>query len=240
METLILKSVTKRFGGLVANNKVSLEVEDNQIVGLIGPNGAGKTTLFNCIVGAYKIDEGEILYKGKPIHNLRPDQICSLGIARTFQVMEPFGGMSVLENVMVGAFNLSRNVQKAKAKAAEVIDFCGLGHLIDRPAKDLSTASKKRLELARALAIEPKLLLLDEVGAGLNPSEINDLVELIKKIHKVGVSILIVEHVMELILPLVDKVVVLNFGEFIAAGDPKDVMKQENVIKAYLGEDYNV
>lgn len=240
MEMLSVQAVTKKFGGLVANNNISLEVGENEIVGLIGPNGAGKTTLFNCIAGVYRIDEGKILFKGKPIQNLRSDQVCSMGIGRTFQVMEPFKGMSVLENVMVGAFSRTHNANIVRKKSEEIVEFCGLGENIDKLAANLSTAGKKRLELARALSTEPKFLLLDEVGAGLNPSETHTLVELIKRIHKdMGLSILIVEHIMELLLPLVNRVVVLNFGEKISEGNPAVVMKNETVIKAYLGEHYN-
>lgn len=238
---LAVESVTKKFGGLVAVNEVSLEVQSGEIVGLIGPNGAGKTTLFNCISGFYRPSSGRVLFGGKDISNLSPDRICRLGIARTFQVVKPLQHMSVLENIVVGALIRSSSTAEARRRAQELCSFGGLGDKLSFPAQALTIADKKRLEILRALATEPKLLLLDETMAGLNPSERQAAVQLVRRINEeMGVSILMIEHVMDIIMPLSHRVVVLDYGVKIAEGTPQQVVHDEKVIKAYLGERYHV
>ena len=234
---LTVESATKRFGGLTANKTVSLAIETGEIVGLIGPNGAGKTTLFNCITGYMHPDEGRIVFDGTDVTNTRPETICGLGVARTWQVVRAFGRMTALDNVVCGALKRTNRVSQARARARELIDFTGLEGRADVPAATLTLADKKRLEIARALATQPRLLLLDEAMSGLTPFEASMAVQLVRRIHaELKVTICVVEHVMEVVMPLSHRVVVLDYGTKIADGAPEDVVRNELVISAYLGE----
>ncbi len=237
---LNLKGLTKEFGGLVAVHKVSLDLAEGEILGLIGPNGAGKTTLFDMISGSTVPTQGRICFEDQDITELVPHQTADLGIARTFQLVKPFGRLSVMDNVMVGAFLRNRRADQARAKAAEIIDFVQLSAFAARPAHTLTTAGRKRLELARALATGPRLLLLDEVMAGLTPTESVAIVELIKQIRRAGVTILVIEHVMKAIMSLSDRIAVLHHGELIAVDVPTKIARDEQVIEAYLGEEYHI
>lgn len=238
MSLLEVKNVTKKFSGLIAVNDVSMTVEAGQIVGVIGPNGAGKTTLFNCIAGALPPTSGSIIFNGREIAGKKPYEICQLGVTRTFQVVKPFGSKTVLYNTMVGAFAQTQHLHEAEEKALEVLKFLDLDHKKDVVSKSLTLPERKKLELARALATKPKLLLLDEVMAGLRPSEVTEMLPTIRKINEAGVTIVIVEHIMQAIMNLSEKIYVISFGKKIAEGDPHDVVADEEVIKAYLGEEY--
>lgn len=238
MPLLELVGVTKRFGGLVANKDISLDISRGQIVGLIGPNGAGKTTLFNVITGFYKADDGRVLFNGHEITNFRPHAICKKGVARTFQIVKVFGEMTVLENVLVGAFNRYNSGEAAKKKALEVLELIQLGADPETRASALTFADQRKLELARALAADPELLLLDEMMAGLNLTEIKEVTNLLRRIRDKGMTLFVVEHVMEAIMPLADRVIVLHFGGKIADGKPSEVARNKAVIEAYLGEEY--
>ena len=238
MSLLEVKNVTKKFSGLIAVNDVSLTVEAGQIVGVIGPNGAGKTTLFNCIAGALPPTSGSIIFNGKEIAGKKPYEICQLGVTRTFQVVKPFGSKTVLYNTMVGAFAQTQHLHEAEERALEVLKFLDLDHKKDVVSKSLTLPERKKLELARALATQPKLLLLDEVMAGLRPSEVTEMLPTIRKINEAGVTIVIVEHIMQAIMNLSEKIYVISFGKKISEGDPHDVVADEEVIKAYLGEEY--
>ena len=236
---LQVESCTKRFGGLVANHDVSLVIEPGEIVGLIGPNGAGKTTLFNCISGALHPDEGRIRLDGADISHARLERVCRLGIARTWQVVRSFGRMTVLENVICGALRRTNRVGPARARALELIAFTGLAGKEDTPAAGLTLADKKRLEITRALATAPRLLLLDEAMSGLTPTETAAAVELVRRIHReLGLAICVVEHVMEVVMPLSHRVIVLDHGEKLTEGPPAEVARDERVITAYLGDRY--
>lgn len=240
MALLEAKGVSKWFGGLAVLTDVDFEVHEKQIVGLIGPNGSGKTTLFNTIMGSLKVDRGSIIFSGRDITGLRPYQICKMGIARTFQLTRPFGRMTCLENVMVGRFfgnDPSQGSKQTKKEAGEVLSLVGLREKHHMPAASLNTIDRKRLELARALAMHPRLLLLDEIMAGLNPTEIKAALELIREINRSGVTIVIVEHVMKAVLGVSERVVVLDAGKKIAEGTPYEVVRNQDVIKAYFGED---
>lgn len=235
---LEIKNVTKTFRGLVAVNDVSIEVEQGSIAALIGPNGAGKTTLFNLIVGVHKLNEGQIIFDGQPIDGLRPDQICHAGIGRTFQIVRPFNGLSVEENVVIGALRDGRSVRSAKQKAKEVLDQLGIVHLLERRAGSLTLPERKRLEVARALATGPKLLLLDEVMAGLRPGETDEIVEVFRKLNaQTGITVVLIEHVMRAVVALSQTISVLNYGALISTGAPEQVMKDPKVLECYLGED---
>lgn len=228
-------SINKSFGGLKAVDDASLNVSKGEIVSLIGPNGAGKTTLFALISGFLQPDSGSVHFKGQDITGMKPHEICQLGIVRTFQVVQPFANLTVLENIAVGAHTRLRARSDALEKAREVARLVGMDKLIEREAGDLTVAGRKRLELARALATDPELLLLDEVMAGLNATEIQQIVETIRDVRKSGKTILLIEHVMQAVMTLSDRAYVLNQGGMIAAGTPSEVVASPEVIEAYLG-----
>jgi branched-chain amino acid transport system ATP-binding protein len=239
MGLLEAKNVSMHFGHLTALKEISLSVASGEILGLIGPNGAGKTTLFNCMTGYLSCTEGSIRFEGREIKRLRPHRICHLGICRTFQIVQIFQEMTVLENVMMGSFCRQANTQKAQALADEILTFTGLSDKGDSIAGSLTLVDQKRIELARALATRPKLLLLDEVMAGLNPTEMEEAVELINKIHQKELTLIVVEHVMEVIMKISNRITVFDSGELIADGPPEKIVKDDRVIKAYLGEEYD-
>jgi branched-chain amino acid transport system ATP-binding protein len=234
-DALVIKDLSKRFGGLRAVQDVSFTVAENETLALIGPNGAGKTTSFHLITGFHRADSGSVRAFGREIVGLRPHQVCALGLARTFQVAKPFGAMTVLDNVMTGAFLRDRHVAAARDKAREAIDFVGLSARENTAARDLTTIDQRRLEMARALATQPKILLLDEVMAGLNPAEIDQAVALVGKLSARGLTIVIVEHVMRAIMAVAKHIVVLDHGQKIAEGSPKEIVENPEVIRAYLG-----
>jgi branched-chain amino acid transport system ATP-binding protein len=233
---LEVQHVTQRFGGLVANRDISIKIERGELVGLIGPNGAGKSTLFNLIAGVMRPSEGRIRFDGEDVTAWPATARCARGLARTFQVVKSFNTMSVIDNVIVGALVRTTATGEARSKASEVLEFTGLAHRAEALASELIPAEKRRLEVARALATAPKLLLLDEVMTGLTPSEAKRGVELVRKIRETGVTVLMVEHVMEIVMPLVDRAIVLDLGRVICEGRPADVVRDEAVITAYLGE----
>jgi branched-chain amino acid transport system ATP-binding protein len=233
------RQVTRYFGGLAAVSKVDFRVDKGQVFGLIGPNGAGKTTLFNLISSALTVTSGAIEFKGKKITGLKPHQVCRLGVARTFQTVKTFANMTVFNNVVLGAYfgALSRKASReAEKEAAELLEFVGLTAVKDSPARDLTLANQKRLEVARALATQPELLLLDEIMEGLNPAEVSDAMEMITRIGKRGVTIVMIEHVMKAIMNLCEHILVLHHGEKIAEGTPQEIVADETVKKVYFGE----
>jgi len=234
-DALVIRGLSKRFGGLRAVQDVSFTVRENETLALIGPNGAGKTTSFHLITGFHRPDAGSVAAFGREITGLKPHDICALGLARTFQVAKPFGAMTVLDNVMTGAFLRDRHVAVARDMAREAIEFTGLSARAQTAAKDLTTIDQRRLEMARALATQPKLLLLDEVMAGLNPAEIDQAVALVGKLSARGLTIVIVEHVMRAIMAVARHIVVLDHGQKIAEGAPKEIVENPEVIRAYLG-----
>ncbi len=234
------RNITQRFSGLTANSNVSISVQRGEIVGLIGPNGAGKSTLFNLIAGAFKPSEGTIVFDGEDVTALPAAERCQRGIGRTFQVVKSFESMTVIENVIVGALVRTTVMREARRKAHQVLEFCGLDARADVLASDLVPSEKRRLEVARALATEPKLLLLDEVLTGLTPVESQKGVELVRRVRDTGVTVLMVEHVMEIVMPLVDRAIVLDLGKVLLEGKPTDVVRDPKVITAYLGDRHAV
>jgi branched-chain amino acid transport system ATP-binding protein len=232
---LEVRDLSKAFGGLKAVDKASLDVRSGEIVGLIGPNGAGKTTLFATIAGFHKPDGGRITLQGHDITGMAPHRICGAGMVRTFQITQPFARISVRENIMVGAYFRAADRHEAANLAEAVANQVGMGDQLDRPGSDLTVAGRKRLELARALATRPALLLLDEVMAGLNPTEIGEIVEVIREVRRAGVTILLIEHVMQAVTSLAERVYVLNQGRMIAEGTPAAIAENPEVVEAYLG-----
>ncbi|MDO9111619.1 MAG: ABC transporter ATP-binding protein [Desulfatirhabdiaceae bacterium] len=233
---LQVNAVTKTFGGLHAVCQVSFHITAGEIIGLIGPNGAGKTTLFNVISGFYAPNKGHIHFKGQDISGKPPYKLATLGIGRTFQVVKPFAGLTVLQNVIIASFARHPKLRQAEQHAWRILETTGLADRAKDQASSLTLAGRKRLEVSKALALEPTLLLLDEVVAGLNPTETDRTIELILSLRDQGITILIVEHIMRVIMNISDRVVVLNFGQKIAEGTPRDVAKDSEVIQAYLGE----
>ncbi len=236
---LEIKNITMKFGSLVANEDVSFTIHENEIVSLIGPNGAGKTTLFNCITGFYKPFSGNVVYRGKDITGMTSYEICSLGITRTFQIVKTLNEMTVEENVMTGAFLHTRSRKRAARTTGDILELTGLISKKNILGANLTIADRKRVEIARALATNPRILMLDECMAGLNQTEIKDVMSLCLRLKERGLSLLIVEHIMEAIMPISDNIVVLNAGKKITEGIPQDVVNNEEVIKAYLGDRYH-
>ncbi|MDO5605992.1 MAG: ABC transporter ATP-binding protein [Paracoccus sp. (in: a-proteobacteria)] len=232
---LEVRNLTKRFGGLTAVSGASLDVAEGSIVGLLGPNGAGKTTCFTMIAGFTRPNAGTVRFRGEDITGLEPHQICARGMIRTFQIVQPFAGLSVQENIAVGAYLRRHDRRDAMRVAGDVGRRLGMGQMLDRPASSLTVAGRKRLELARALATEAKLLLLDEVMAGLIPSEVDEIVAIIRQIRDEGHTFLLIEHVMQAVMSLAETAYVLNHGKMIAFGPPRQLVKDPGVIEAYLG-----
>jgi branched-chain amino acid transport system ATP-binding protein len=235
---LALEGVTKRFGGLTAVSEVSFTVAPGDLVGIIGPNGAGKTTLFNVISGYYRADRGRVVFAGQDVVGQPPHAICRMGLARTFQLVKPFGNLSVIDNVTIGALTRLPTTRAARAEAERVIDSCGLGSHATAHARTLPIGLRKRLEVARALATRPRLLLLDEVMAGLNPTELAGMIELIQRLHADNLTVIVIEHIMAAMMRLARRIVVLHHGERIAEGPPAAIAQDRRVIDAYLGEEF--
>jgi branched-chain amino acid transport system ATP-binding protein len=238
---LTVRNISKSFRGLRAVREASFEVAEGGIDALIGPNGAGKTTIFNMIAGVYPPDSGSISFRGKPIHGLRPDEICSAGIGRTFQIVKPFAGLSVLDNVMVGGFLREKSPAGARRISLQILETLGLGPKRDLPASSLTLPDRKRLEVARALATRPKLLLLDEVMAGLRPTECDQIVAVFRELNRSdGLTILLIEHVMRAVMALAGHIGVLHHGEVISRGSPAEIVRDKAVLECYLGEETEV
>jgi branched-chain amino acid transport system ATP-binding protein len=238
---LQVNAVSKSFRGLKAVSDASFEVPEGSINALIGPNGAGKTTIFNMVAGVFPPDAGKIEFMGKEIQGLRPDQVCSAGIGRTFQIVKPFAGLSVLDNVVVGSLLRSRNVWDSRRHSLEILEKLGLSPKRDLPASSLTLPDRKRLEVARALATRPKLLLLDEVMAGLRPTECDQMVEVFRGLNRTdGLTILLIEHVMRAVMALAQHIGVLHHGEVIARGTPEEIVRDPAVLASYLGEETEV
>jgi branched-chain amino acid transport system ATP-binding protein len=239
MSLIEIRDISKNFGGLAALSHVSYSVEEGEILGLIGPNGAGKTTLFNVVNGFYPPSRGEVFFKGEKISHLKPHQICKLGIARTFQVVRPLQRMTTLDNVIASSFLRASNKKEAEEMALETMRFTGIYEDRNIISKGLPLGKRKKLEITRALATRPSMLLLDESFAGLNPSEQNELIEIIRKVRTNGITIMVIEHHMKVIMSISDRIVVLNYGEKIAEGTPKEIGNNPLVIQAYLGDAEN-
>jgi len=237
---LSVNGISKSFRGLKAVSNASFEISEGSINALIGPNGAGKTTIFNMVAGVFPPDSGSIHFLGKAIHGLRPDEVCAAGIGRTFQIVKPFAGLSVLENVMVGAFLRERREPGARRAATTILERLQLGPKRDLPASALTLPDRKRLEVARALATRPKLLLLDEVMAGLRPTECDLMVEVFRGLNREGLTILLIEHVMRAVMALAQHIGVLHHGEVIARGAPQEIVRNPAVLESYLGEEAEV
>lgn len=240
MNLVEMINVGKRFEGLMAVNALNLEVRDGEILGLIGPNGAGKTTVFNLMTGFLPADSGTILFKERNVGGLKPHEIFELGVSRTFQVVKPFAGLTVLENVMVGAFSRTKKASESRKMAIEVINYLEITHLLNRKASSLTISDRKYLEIARTLATTPKLLLLDEPMGGLNSTEVDHMMGQISKIRDRGTTIFIIEHVMKAVMAISDRIIVLHHGEKIAEGIPSQISTNQEVITAYLGDRYDV
>ena len=238
---MVLKTekVTKTFGDLLALDEVDVSLERGDILGMIGPNGSGKTTLFNVVSGVYRPVAGDIFFQEKPITGRTPHYICRKGIARTFQIAQPFSQMTLLENVLIGAmWGNGKSLSKGRDAAEEVLDLVGLGEKAHLVPDEVTTEDRRRLELARALATKPEILLLDEMMAGLTPTEVEEVLVLLRQIHASGVTIFMVEHIMQAVMSVCNRIIVLNYGKVIAEGTPEDVVKDEEVIRAYLGDRY--
>lgn len=235
---LEVHDVSKWFGGNAVLNRISLTIRPGGVVGLIGPNGAGKTTLFNVISGFYSTKTGYIKFNNTDITRLKPEEICTLGLCRTFQITKPFGNIPVIKNVMIGALSREKSLKSAEKRAEEVLEFVGLYDKKSLLGKNLTISDRKRLEIARGLATSPKLFLLDEVMAGLNPTELQEMVKLIGRLNESGIALFIIEHIMGVIMKVSHRIIVLNYGEKIAEGEPSRIASDQNVIKAYLGEEY--
>lgn len=240
MNILDVQGMTKDFGGLRAVDALSIQIEKGEILGLIGPNGAGKSTAFNCIAGVFPPTLGEIYFNGEKINGVKPWTLCKKGLARTFQIVKPFASKSVLYNVMVGAFAKTDSTAEAEARALEVLEALNFQGQKEIRAGNLTIADRKRLEIARALATQPQILLLDEVMAGLRPAEVDEMVAVIKELRDRGITIFLIEHIMRAVMALSDRIVVIHFGQKISEGSPEEVASDENVIKAYLGDEYVV
>jgi len=237
---LEVKDVTKYFGGLAALKTLSLVTQPEEILGLIGPNGAGKTTFFNLISGVYSPSSGEIYFNKDSTKGLKPYQICKMGVGRTFQIMQPFGNMTILENVLTGVLfgrDSGLKLNEARKKAIDLCEFVGIGDKAGAIATEVTLADQKRMEIARALAVKPMLLLFDEVMAGLNPTEIDEAIDLVERVRKMGITIIIIEHIMRVVMNICDRVIVLHHGEKIAEGTSEVISKDKEVINAYLGEE---
>jgi len=238
MSLLEVSKLTKHFGGLTAVNNLSFSIDEGEIVGLIGPNGAGKTTIFNLVSGFIVPSSGNVTFNGKRLNGLKPHQVCQLGLTRTFQVVQPFPDMTALENVMMGAFVRHANPARARDKARQVLERVSMSHKAETLGRDLTLMELKRLEIGKALATEPRLLLLDEVASGLNTVEVEEILALVRQLNQQeSVTLLVVEHVMKVIMSLSHRIVVLNFGEKIAQGTPHQVAHNPAVLEAYLGEE---
>ena len=235
MKILTVENLSKSFGGIHANRDISFDVEEGSILGVIGPNGAGKSTLFDLITGFTKADTGKVKFFDKDIFGISPDKISNLGVGRTFQKLKPFADQTLLENVMIGAFVKEKDIKRARDRSLEIIDFVDLIEKRHHFAKELSTGQRKRLEMARAMAIDPKLLLMDEVTGGVDQKTIPGLVELVKKLKKTGVTIITIEHNINIIMEISDNVLALDQGKRIAFGEPKEIQNNKQVIDAYLG-----